>query len=55
VNAPLWVLIVLACVNAGLAVWQTIVIVRFETLLTNASEGAHNHFETIRKVRQRGS
>jgi hypothetical protein len=45
----------LVALNCALAVWQTIVIIRFERLLTNASDGAHNHFEAVRKVRQRGS
>jgi hypothetical protein len=49
-----WLLFGSIAVNCALGIWQTIVIIRFERLLTNASDGAHNHFEAIRKVRQRG-
>ena len=42
------------CVNSLLAVWQVIVIVKFERLLAAASQGAADHFEKLRKVRQMG-
>jgi hypothetical protein len=48
------ILIGLAAVNVGLAIYQSVVIIRFERLLKNASSGAADHFEKLRKVRQVG-
>lgn len=49
------VLICLTAFNVLLCGYSLFVIVRFERLLENASAGAANHFETLRKVRQIGT
>jgi len=48
------VLIALLFVNTVLAIGQLIVILKFERLLANASDGAKDHFEKLRSVRQMG-
>jgi len=54
-NYVAWLLFGSIAVNCTLGVWQTWVIVRFERLLARASDGACDHFETVRKLRQRGA
>ena len=48
------ILIGLAALNVLLCGYSLFVIVRFERLLKNASSGAADHFEKLRKVRQMG-
>jgi hypothetical protein len=47
-------LIALLIVNVALAATQLLIISKFERLLTDASNGAADHFEKLRKVRQVG-
>lgn len=48
----MWYAIGLNCVGLAALWWK---VSRFEKALTVASDAAHNHFEALRKVRQRGS
>jgi hypothetical protein len=48
------ILIGLTGVNVLLAGYALFVIIRFERLLANASQGAADHFEKLRSVRQVG-
>jgi hypothetical protein len=46
--------ICLMVIQVALCVACIVVILRFERLLTNASNGAKDHFEKLRSVRQVG-
>ena len=48
------ILIGLTGLNVLLCGYSLFVIIRFERLLSNASQGAADHFESLRKVRQMG-
>jgi hypothetical protein len=48
------ILIGLTAINVLLCGYSLFVIIRFERLLKNASSGAADHFEKLRKVRQMG-